>query len=90
MWYEFDLRRPVGDRVVVMRKLDGTELSDDETYTLVTSNYRATGTGGYDTIGKAKTVRSYTDEMPDLVIDFVRRHSPVGNIVNNRFKCITK
>ncbi|WP_051204642.1 bifunctional metallophosphatase/5'-nucleotidase [Butyrivibrio sp. VCD2006] len=90
MWYEFDIRRPVGDRVVVMRKLDGTELSDDETYTLVTSNYRATGTGGYDTIGKAKSIRTYPDEMPDLVIDFVRRHSPVGNIVNSRFKCITE
>ncbi|SEL68513.1 2',3'-cyclic-nucleotide 2'-phosphodiesterase / 3'-nucleotidase [Butyrivibrio sp. ob235] len=88
LWYEFDIRRPVGDRVVVMRKLDGTELSDDETYTLVTSNYRATGTGGYSSIGKAKTIRTYPDEMPDLVIDFVRRNSPVGNICNNKFKCI--
>jgi 2',3'-cyclic-nucleotide 2'-phosphodiesterase/3'-nucleotidase len=44
--YEFDLTRPVGDRVVVLRKMDGTKLSEDATYTLATSNYRATGTGG--------------------------------------------
>ncbi|WP_026657585.1 bifunctional metallophosphatase/5'-nucleotidase [Butyrivibrio sp. AC2005] len=88
LWYEFDLTRPVGDRVVVMKKMDGTELSDNEKYTLVTSNYRATGTGGYECIGKCKTIRTYPEEMPDLVIDFVRRNSPVGEIVNSKFKCI--
>ncbi len=88
LWYEFDLRRPVGDRVVTLKKLDGTPIAPDETYTLVTSNYRATGTGGYEAIGCAKTIRTYPEEMPDLVIDFVRRHSPVGDIVNSRFKCI--
>ncbi len=84
--YEFDITRPVGDRVVVLRKLDGTELSDTEKYTLVTSNYRASGTGGYECIGNSKTVRTYMEEMPDLVIDFVKRNSPVGDIINSRFK----
>ena len=88
LWYEFDLRRPVGDRVVIMKKLDGTELLDDAKYTLVTSNYRATGTGGYECIGKCRTIRTYSEEMPDLVIDFVRKNSPVGEIVNSRFKCV--
>jgi 2',3'-cyclic-nucleotide 2'-phosphodiesterase/3'-nucleotidase len=85
--YEFDFTRPVGDRVVVLRKLDGTELSDDETYTLATSDYRATGTGGYECIGKSPLVRSYSDEMPDLLIDFIRRNSPIGEIKNSRFSC---
>ncbi len=87
--YAFDLNRPVGDRVVRLRKLDGTELSDTETYTLVTSNYRATGTGGYKCIGDCKTIRSTTDEMPDLLIDFIRRHTPVPEIVNSKFNCLT-
>lgn len=86
--YTFDLTRPVGDRVVVLRKLDGTELSDDETYTLVTSNYRATGTGGYQCIGDCKAVGSYADEMPDLLINFIRKNSPVKEIVNSKFSCI--
>ncbi len=85
--YEFDLTRPVGDRVVTLKKLDGTELSDDKEYTLVTSDYRATGTGGYECIGKSPVYRSYSDEMPDLLIDFIRRNSPVGRIVNSRFSC---
>lgn len=85
--YEFDLTRPVGDRVVKMKKLNGEELSDDKQYTLVTSNYRATGTGGYECIGQSPTVRSFSDEMPDLLIDFIRRNSPVGEIHNSRFSC---
>lgn len=83
--YAYDLTRPVGERVVMLRKLDGTELKDDEKYTLVTSNYRATGTGGYECIGNCKSVGSYSDEMPDLLINFIRKNSPVKEIINGRF-----
>jgi 2',3'-cyclic-nucleotide 2'-phosphodiesterase/3'-nucleotidase len=85
--YEFDLTRPVGDRVVTLKKLDGSELLEDKEYTLVTSDYRATGTGGYECIGKCPVYRSYSDEMPDLIIDFIRRNTPVKDIVNSRFSC---
>ncbi|WP_029231263.1 bifunctional metallophosphatase/5'-nucleotidase [Butyrivibrio sp. VCB2006] len=85
--YEFDLTRPVGDRVVKLRKLDGTELSDNEKYSLVTSNYRATGTGGYQCIGDCKAIGSYSDEMPDLLMNFIRKNSPVPEIKNAAFKC---
>lgn len=83
--YAYDLTRPIGDRVVMLRKLDGTELKDDEKYTLVTSNYRATGTGGYECIGNCPSVGSYSDEMPDLLINFIRKNSPVPEIKNGRF-----
>lgn len=86
--YQYDLTRPVGDRVVMLRKLDGTELKDDETYTLVTSNYRATGTGGYECIGNCRSVGSYADEMPELLIKFIRKNTPVPEIHNSVFKCI--
>ncbi|MGI6107079.1 MAG: bifunctional metallophosphatase/5'-nucleotidase [Lachnospiraceae bacterium] len=88
--YAFDLRRPVGSRVVRMKKMDGTELSDSEKYLLVTSNYRATGTGGYDAIGRSRVVRSTTDEMPDLLADYIRRHSPVHIPENSRLTVVWK
>ncbi len=87
LWYEFDLTRPVGDRVVTLKKLDGTELLEDEEYTLALSNYRATGTGGYECIGKRPVVRSTSEEMPDLLIDYIRKNSPVPEISNSRFSC---
>jgi len=87
LWYEFDLTRPVGDRVVTLKKLDGSELLDDKKYTLATSNYRATGTGGYECIGKSPVDRSFSEEMPDLLIDYIRKNSPVPEIINSRFSC---
>lgn len=84
--YEFDISRPVGDRVVMLKKLDGSEILADEKYTIVTSNYRATGTGGYKSIARGKTIRTYTEEMPDLLIDFIKRNSPIGEIDNCRYK----
>jgi 2',3'-cyclic-nucleotide 2'-phosphodiesterase/3'-nucleotidase len=87
LWYEFDLTRPLGDRVVVLKKLDGSELEDDKEYTLVTSNYRATGTGGYECIGNCKTIRTYSEEMPDVLIDYIRKNSPVPEPINSRMGC---
>ena len=87
LWYEFDLTKPVGERVVTLKKLDGTELDETKEYTLALSNYRATGTGGYDCIGKRPVVRSTSEEMPDLLIDYIRKNSPVPEIINSRFSC---
>ena len=82
--YGFDLTRPVGDRVVVLRRFGGQELEDGKQYSLVTSNYRATGTGGYECIGNSPTIKSFSDEMPDLLIGFIKRNSPVPEIVNGK------
>ena len=34
--------------------------------------------------GNSKTVKSFPDEMPDLLIDYLRRNSPVKEIVNSK------
>ena len=86
--YAFDLRRPVGDRVVRMRMLDGSELIPGKKYKLITSNYRATGTGGYDMIGKARTLFSTADNVQDLLVDYVRRHPKLEIPDNYKFEVI--
>ncbi len=86
--YAFDLTRPKGDRVARLRRLDGTELSDTETYTLVTSDYRATGTGGYAALGACKTVYSGADNMQDMIVDYIRAHEALVIPENNRFEVI--
>ncbi|MCR4901955.1 MAG: bifunctional metallophosphatase/5'-nucleotidase [Butyrivibrio sp.] len=86
MDYEFDLRNPVGERVVKMQKLDGSAIDMEKKYTLVTSNYRATGTGGYTDIGNSEIIRNSTEEMPDLLQDFVRKHTPLSDIHNSKLK----
>ena len=86
--YAFDLRRPYGDRVVRLRLLDGTELSDTAAYTLVTSDYRATGTGGYSALGACRTVYSGADNMQDMIVDYIRSHAELTIPGNNRFEVI--
>ena len=83
------MTRPVGERVVTLKKLDGSDIEMDATYTLALSNYRATGTGGYECIGNSPVERSYSDEMPDLLIRYIRKNSPVPEIINSRFSVRT-
>lgn len=74
--YKFDLRKPVGQRVVMLKKADGTELGDKK-YRLVTSNYRATGTGGYDVLADCPVLWRGDVEMPELIAKYISQNSPV-------------
>lgn len=82
--YAFDLTKPVGQRVVRLRRLDGAPLTERK-YTLVTSNYRATGTGGYEMLGKCKVLWRGAAEMPELISGYLRKRSPLGIGINGRF-----
>lgn len=86
--YTFDLRRPYGDRVVRLNHLDGRRVRPEEKVRLVTSDYRATGTGGYEMIGACKTVYTGADNVQDLIIDYIRTHHPVRIPDNVRFSVL--
>ena len=79
--YTFDLRRPVGSRVVRLTKLDGSPLGDG-TFRLCTSNYRATGTGGYEVLRDCPVLWRGGVEMPDLTARYIRSYSPVPPLDN--------
>lgn len=72
----FDLRRPVGQRVVALNR-DGAPLPDG-TYTICMNNYRATGTGGYGVFRRCPVRHQYPQEMQELLADYIQRHSPVA------------
>lgn len=74
--YTLDLRRPVGERVTRLTLPDGSPLGD-KTYRLCTSNYRATGTGGYEILRECPVLWRGGTEMPDLTAEYIRKHSPV-------------
>ena len=85
--YTFDLRRPVGSRVVRLTKLDGSPLGDG-TFRLCTSNYRATGTGGYEVLRKCPVLWRGGVEMPDLTARYIQTHSPVPQLHNVEMRVI--
>lgn len=80
--YEFDLNRPVGQRVTRLTLPDGSPLADRK-YRLVTSNYRATGTGGYDALRRCPVLWRGVAEVPDLVAAYIRQHSPLSVITES-------
>lgn len=86
--YAFDIRKPRGQRVVRMRRLDGTEIKASDRIRVAMSNYRSTGTGGYPMIGEAKTVYSGPDNVQDLLTDYVRRKGTVTIQENYKFQLL--
>ena len=66
----------MGERVTRLTLPDGSPLGD-KTYRLCTSNYRATGTGGYEILRECPVLWRGGTEMPDLTAEYIRKHSPV-------------
>ena len=85
--YTFDLRRPVGSRVVRLTKLDGSPLGNGK-FRLCTSNYRATGTGGYGILRACPVLWRGGVEMPDLTARYIQTHSPVPQLHNVEMRVI--
>ena len=85
--YTFDLRRPVGSRVIHLTKLDGSPLGSGK-FRLCTSNYRATGTGGYEILRKCPVLWRGGTEMPDLTARYIQAHSPMPQLHNVEMRVI--
>lgn len=73
MDYVIDVRRPVGSRVVSM-KLNGEEIGPGQKVSICVNNYRASGTGGYEMVKNAKTIREYQDDVSELIIRYISSH----------------
>lgn len=69
--YSFDLRKPIGERVVRLEKADGTPL-EDRSYTLCVTNYRATGTGGYTMLHHCPVLQHGADDVVDLLTRYLK------------------
>ena len=84
--YTFDISRPIGERVVEI-KVNGEPLGDKK-YTLAMSDYRATGTGGYDCYKTCPVVREYAVDIQELAIEYIKEHQLVQIMDKPDFKII--
>lgn len=85
--YTFDLRRPLGSRVVRLDRLDGSPLGKGP-FRLCTSNYRATGTGGYEVLRECPVLWRGSMEMPELTARYIQKNSPIGKLHNSEMRVI--
>lgn len=68
--YSFDIRRPLGRRVVRLEHNGIDLIRHPETkLTIVLNSYRATGTGGYGVYRKAEVLERYGQDVQDLLIE---------------------
>jgi 2',3'-cyclic-nucleotide 2'-phosphodiesterase/3'-nucleotidase len=70
--YRVDPTLPVGHRVRDLR-IRGRAVDLHHEYTLVCNNYRAAGGGGYPHLADAEPVWRSSEEMTDLIGDFIAR-----------------
>lgn len=70
--YRVDPTQPVGHRVRDLR-IQGRAIDLHQRFTLVCNNYRAAGGGGYPHLAEADPVWRSSDEMTDLIGDFIAR-----------------
>lgn len=70
--YEIDLRMPVGSRVKEIR-YKGEPLNG-RTLSLCMSDYRASGTGGYEVYRECPVLKRIGAEVPKLALDYLKKH----------------
>ncbi|MFC4500849.1 MULTISPECIES: bifunctional metallophosphatase/5'-nucleotidase [Streptomyces] len=68
--YDIDIAQPEGSRIKNLT-YDGTAVSDDQVFVVAVNNYRANGGSGYPHIAAADIAYSSTNEIRQLMIDYV-------------------
>jgi len=68
--YEIDIAQAEGSRIKNL-SCNGTAVTDDQVFVVAVNNYRANGGSGYPHIASADIAYSSTNEIRQLMIDFV-------------------
>lgn len=69
--YEKDLTKKVGERIGKIF-LNGKEVKNNDKFSIVMNNYRATGAGGFDMYKDLKVLKNYDKETTEILLDYFR------------------
>ena len=85
--YDLDISKPVGQRIQNLR-YKGRPLSPEQKLRLVTNNYRVNGGGGYTMFKDAAVVYRSSEEIRELIIDWVERHKQIPIEPTNNWRLL--
>ena len=85
--YVIDLRKPVGQRIQNLR-FRGKPLDPNQKLKLATNNYRVNGGGGYTMYKGAPVVYRSSDEIREIIIDWVERNKTIPTTPTNNWSII--
>jgi len=85
--YDLDISKPIGQRIQNLR-FRGQPLAPTRKLRLATNNYRVNGGGGYDMYKNATVVYRSSEEIRELIIDWVERNKTVPATPNNNWRIV--
>ena len=85
--YDLDITKPIGQRIQNLR-FHGQPLSMTRKLKLATNNYRVNGGGGYDMYKNAPVVYRSSEEIRELIIDWLEKNKTVPVTPNNNWRII--
>ncbi len=82
--YTIKVSNPIGQRIVKLAR-NGTDIREDDVFTLCINNYRAAGGGGFDMLKEAETVKDIQRNVVEIIADYINKvkvidFEPVHNI----------
>ena len=85
--YVLNISKPIGQRIENLQ-FAGKPLAPDRKLKLATNNYRVNGGGGYTMYKGAPVVYRSSDEIRELIIDWVERHKNIPTEPTNNWKLV--
>ncbi len=85
--YVIDITKPIGERIQDLR-FRGKPLDPDQKVRLATNNYRVNGGGGYTMYKDAPVVYRSSEEIRELIIDWVERHKTIPTTPTNNWRIV--
>ena len=84
LYYEVDLKKPFGERVISMKK-DGLDIDLDKHYTIVLNNYRASNTAIYPCYENSKCIKEINMDVSELIIEYLQREHNIKVIEESNY-----
>ena len=85
--YELNISKPIGQRIQNLR-FRGQPLAPDKKLRLATNNYRVNGGGGYTMYKNAPVVYRSSEEIRELIIDWLEKNRTVPVKPNNNWRLV--
>lgn len=75
--YTIKVSNEPGHKIIEMNR-HGVPIKDDDEFTLAINNYRASGSGGYEMIHDAPTVKEINRSVVDLIGEYIKDHKDIS------------
>ncbi|WP_125605643.1 bifunctional metallophosphatase/5'-nucleotidase [Lapidilactobacillus bayanensis] len=85
--YVINVSQPIGQRITELT-YQGRAIAPDDELEVVVNQYRAVGGGNYQMFTADKIVREVTEDMTEIIADYLQKHPVVTAETENNFKVV--